>query len=557
MVGWFDVGQLASTGIRAVLSSVFGSYADKRETIASISEIEIYDEYSNSNELWLDYISDTGDGFNSTFTMANLIGKDNISITNGTTDQKLPRAKVVVLGGDQVYPTPSRELYQDRFIGPMDAAAPWVKGGTEADLFAVPGNHDWYDGLTNFVKIFCQKRWLGSWQTKQNRSYFAIKLTKNTWLWAVDIQLEADIDQPQLHYFDFVASKHMQKGDKVILCTAEPSWVYHTSKKVDTTYKNLEFFERKYIADKGMEQILTLAGDLHHYAHYAQDKGQGKVLHKITAGGGGAFMHPTHNLPDKLINMNEGDFDLKATFPEKKVSRKMTWGDLLFPFYNASFGIFLATIHLIFAWALHIASAFDSSPGDIFDEIKTLGFSEISQVNTRLLTTFSHSPIALLILVVFVFGFYKFCDVNSSKLKYIGILGAIHGIKHVALMMVSLWMFSYINFSILHIDGPILSPLVFALEVFFIGGGLAGALTGLYLLFCNLVFGIHDNEAFSAMKGEGYKNFLRMHFKDNQLTIYPIGIKKTATWKLENNKYVTKDNLSPELIESPIIINLQ
>ncbi len=377
-------------------------------------------------------------------------------------------------------------------------------------------------------------------------------------MWAIDIQLEADIDKPQLDYFDIEVAKRMKKDDKVILCTAEPSWVYHTSKKADSTYQNLEFFERKYIADKGFEQILTLAGDLHHYAHYAQDKGQGKVHHKITAGGGGAFMHPTHNLPDKLINMKEGDFELKAAFPEKKTSRSMAFGDVFFPFYNFSFGVFLAVIHLLFAWSLHIASAFDASPGDIFTEIRELGISEICSVYSRLLITFSHSPIAIAILAIFVVGFYKFCDVNSSKLKYIGILGAIHGVLHVVLMMVSLWVFSYLNYSVFHITGPVTGPLALAAEAFVIGGGLAGALTGFYLLFCNLVFGIHDNEAFSAMKIEGYKNFLRMHFKDNQLTIYPIGLKKSATWKAQkDNKYTTSDEIIPELIESPIIINLQ
>jgi len=557
MVGWFDVEQLAGTGIRAVLSSVFGAYADKRETIASINEIEIYDEYSTANEVWLDYISDTGDGFNSTFTMAKTIAKDQLQVKTGNSELTLPRAKVVVFGGDQVYPTPARETYQNKFIGPLEAAAPWVKGGKEADMFAVPGNHDWYDGLTSFIKLFCQKRWIGSWQTKQNRTYFALKLTKNTWLWAIDIQLEADIDQPQLCYFDYVALHRMQKGDKIILCSAEPSWVNHTSKREDKTYQNLEFFQKKYIADKGMEQILTLAGDLHHYAHYAQVTASGATHHKITSGGGGAFMHPTHHLPEKLVNMQEGDFNLKKTFPEKSVSRKMAFGDLLFPFYNTSFGFFMASIYLIMAWSLFIASSFDAHTPDIFDQIKTLGVSDISCAYRRLGFTFFHSPTAVIIMLIFAFGFYKFCDVNSSKRKFIGVLGLVHGLLHILLMLLALWAFTYVNHTILGITGTINMSIALSLEAFFIGGFFACMLMGIYLLVSNLVFGIHDNEAFSAMKIAGYKNFLRMHFKDDQLTIYPIGIKKTARWKFVNNDLKTTDTISPELIEAPIIINLK
>ena len=58
----------------------------------------------------------------------------------------------------------------------------------------------------------------------------------------------------------------MNKGDNIILCTAEPSWVYNTKRNVDTTYINLEYFEKTYIVNKGMRQIITLAGDLNHYA---------------------------------------------------------------------------------------------------------------------------------------------------------------------------------------------------------------------------------------------------------------------------------------------------
>ena len=84
--------------------------------------------------------------------------------------------------------------------GPYAAALPAVSGHVPV-LFAIPGNHDWYDGLTSFTRQFCQRRTIGAWQTEQFRSYFAAKLIRNWWIWGIDIQLGSDIDYPQLRYF--------------------------------------------------------------------------------------------------------------------------------------------------------------------------------------------------------------------------------------------------------------------------------------------------------------------------------------------------------------------
>jgi hypothetical protein len=40
------------------------------------------------------------------------------------------------------------------------------------------------------------------------------------------------------------------------------------------------------------------------------------------------------------------------------------------------------------------------------------------------------------------------------------------------------------------------------------------------------------------------------------LTIYPVGIKKTATWVKDGDDFKTTDQLAPELIGEPIIIPL-
>src|SRR5215510_9465811 len=123
MVDWFSPVELGRTGIGALLAEVFGAYGDKLE------------------------IEGVG--------------------------QPTPRADVLVLGGDQVYPSATRDNYRDRMAGPYAAALPAVSGHTPV-LFAIPGNHDWYDGLTSFTRQFCQRRTIGAWQTEQFRSYFAV-----------------------------------------------------------------------------------------------------------------------------------------------------------------------------------------------------------------------------------------------------------------------------------------------------------------------------------------------------------------------------------------------
>src|SRR5204863_4146518 len=114
-------------------------------------------------------------------------------------------------------------------------------------VVALPGNHDWYDGLAAFRRNFCES-WVrrdrerrqghprvtdvpatadrddvGGWGAFQSRSYFAVQLSPRWWLWAVDSQLDAPIDAEQLSYFRD-ARAHL--GDaKIILCTATPSWL--------------------------------------------------------------------------------------------------------------------------------------------------------------------------------------------------------------------------------------------------------------------------------------------------------------------------------------------
>lgn len=60
MVRWFDPHQLVDTAVRVLLSGVFSSYADSRESQA-LEPAEVPDR-SGRSDLWLDYVADLGDG---------------------------------------------------------------------------------------------------------------------------------------------------------------------------------------------------------------------------------------------------------------------------------------------------------------------------------------------------------------------------------------------------------------------------------------------------------------------------------------------------------------
>lgn len=63
--------------------------------------------------------------------------------------------------------------------------------------FAIPGNHDWIDGLNTYMRHILHRGWLGGWLLPQEKSYFAIALPHGWWLFGFDLALETDVDMFQ------------------------------------------------------------------------------------------------------------------------------------------------------------------------------------------------------------------------------------------------------------------------------------------------------------------------------------------------------------------------
>ena len=580
MVGWFTPSELARTGIQVVLSSLFGAYADNREMQAALQRAEAHDYTGETpadgeeSSFWLDYIADLGDGWDSTYTMARLLREEKLELRIDADTHSTERGRILVMGGDQVYPTATREEYRDRFVGPYVSSLPWVPPTRKAPhLFALPGNHDWYDGLTSFRRLFCHERWIGGRQTRQKHSYFALALPHDWWLWGVDMQLDSDIDEPQLDFFRALAAdpERMPRGSKIVLCVAEPCWVFKETKGPDS-YRNLAYFEKDIVLRHGHEIRVGLSGDLHTYARYEEEGG---ARQRFICGGGGAYLYPTHGLPENLdlpdAHGKTVAHPLRTVFPDTKTSRRLTVGALLFPFKNPRFSTLLGAYYLWLTWLLESASVMrHGEENALLAQLRDAGLDMLKAVGVMLEipTLLAHAPGAIGLLLLFVAGWIGFADTKKWPVKVL--VGGTHAAVHLLVMAISLWAFAVINLdpAFLGLEPvSVRQSLLFAAEMLVVGGAGGGVIMGFYLWLSNL-FGLHTNEVFSCQSLTDYKNFLRLRFDpDGGLTIFPIGVRRVLKRSQFRFAAEAKDGAAwfeplsgkigevAELIEQPIHID--
>ena len=526
MVDWLHPLQLIGTGLKQITAKTFGAYADKREMQAAMVippdpampfdvdfDYTVDDDRQPVGELWFDYIADLGDGFDSTYTMASLLASD-VTTEKGV----LQQGRFVVLGGDQVYPTASRDEYEHRFLGPYRAAYPWDRQPYH-HLYALPGNHDWYDGLTSFLRLFCQTRkagdggrWIGAWRTHQRRSYFALRLPHDWWVWGIDSQLESDLDRPQVEYFDRLGDAMIEAANaegkdpasqKIVLMTAEPNWVFcgdDEAKKnqcpISTTaFNTLMWFENRYVRRKGFTMPLVVAGDLHHYVRYTR---AGARTHRVTAGGGGAYLAGTHQMP-RTVRLPEGTtettveqmpvktYTQEKVYPDAETSKRLTEDVLFLPLRNRWFSALLGAAYAVLALSMFRRSVFT------FVAAGLLIWAFVSYTKTSA----KHQPLA-------------------TKWQ-----GWLHGALHVGLATVA-WLLGTELGESLNVFSAFL--IVFAVA-FPTGYFFGGVLFARYLLWSSRTSGAHTEEVFSSMALTSYKNFLRMHIdRDGALHVYAIGV---------------------------------
>jgi hypothetical protein len=100
-----------------------------------------------------------------------------------------------------------------------------------------------------------------------------------------------------------------------------------------------------------------------------------------------------------------------------------------------------------------------------------------------------------------------------------------------------------------------------------LGALFGGSLWGLYWVLTGIFGRMHSEQAFAALRIKNYKNFLRLKFEQDKLTIYPLGIDKVpgpdgwlnvargkANPLAHNPKLIAARPIDVRLIENPIVI---
>ncbi|KAH7848647.1 hypothetical protein Vadar_005588 [Vaccinium darrowii] len=383
MVPWYSgtSADLFKTVFDLLVSvTVFVGRFDMRMMQAAMSRVKdgaqhddlLYDHFSDKDGMWVDFMADTGDGGNSSYTVAKLLAQPSIRTHSEDKELTLPRGDLLLIGGDLAYPNPSGFTYENRFFRPFEYALqppPWYKEDHVAvdkpelpcgvpelkqydgpQCFLIPGNHDWFDGLQTFIRYICHKSWLGGWLMPQKKSYFALQLPKGWWLFGLDLALHLDIDVYQFKFFSELVKEKVGEYDSVIIITHEPIWLLDWYWN-DKTGKNISCLIRNCLNGRCK---LWFAGDLHHYMRhsYVPSDNQVNVQHLVVNGCGGAFLHPTHVFKN-FDNYYGTSYKSEAAYPSFEDSSRIALGNILkFRKKNWQFDFIGGIIYFVLAFSM-------------------------------------------------------------------------------------------------------------------------------------------------------------------------------------------------------------
>jgi hypothetical protein len=272
-------------------------------------------------EVFIDFIADTGDDVAVSRAVARLLFAEYELPDPDRPGAFLraPRGEILIFGGDTAYPVATAQEIASRVVVPFNQVLETLPPDpTPRVLLGIPGNHDWYDGLDGFARMFRRRpagddepastakftplmlqqyaEWarefvrggkiekpralvLRDYAPVQNASYFALPLTPFVDLLAVDRQLRTP-DSRQRRFLIEAYEEHPERATFALL----PDPVYPFGGPSSTGTAMLESLH----FDLGARDHFVLTGDVHHYARIERDR----LLHVI-AGGGGAFLHPT------------------------------------------------------------------------------------------------------------------------------------------------------------------------------------------------------------------------------------------------------------------------
>ncbi len=283
----------------------------------------IISEHTDLEEVSFIVIGDTGEGDDSQYAVVKPLlacGRD--------TD-------FMVICSDIIYPAGDIEDYDAKFYEPYEEFP--------RPIYALPGNHDWYDGLVGFMHHVCgaevsalpatqerasslreqlrrllwrsrpakrspeglpeRRRTEAGRRSSQRSPYFAID-TGPLLIVGIDTGMSGAIDREQGQWLRRLS--HEVKKPKLLL-TGKPLYVdgEHRPGPIEgggTVDEIVRAPEHNYVA--------AIGGDIHNYQRYSvKVSGRETPLHYVVSGGGGAYMSATHRIPKvDLDGVGEDDF---------------------------------------------------------------------------------------------------------------------------------------------------------------------------------------------------------------------------------------------------------
>lgn len=503
MVRWFDLAQLVAIAVAWVRS--------RKHTDAPVP-FELCDVGPGEidGELWIDYVADLGDAFDPTMAVAWQVARPSIRLPpsaageHPTPPAELPRGSLLVFGGDLVYPNAGADRYVQQLELPYRMAWPPGDNGTP-NVLAVPGNHDWIGGIEHFEEAFVKAAaFAGHWAIPQKGRWFAVRLPRGWWLWGLDTKLDDRLPDAEKQYFEFAAG-HLSAGDRVILCSPVPLW--QLRQRQESRYAELRAFIDGAVRARGATIPLFLSGDSHFFAHYrAVDLSEDHV----TAGGGGAFLHPTHNLAEQLpYERGTTEFTLTARWPLPADSRALAPG--LSHIFDRQFRTLAPVVAL-----LHVAYAALVSWRPLsFDRASTPmpGWQDAA---SSVIAVWAGWPILVAMVLLAVVASRPNSDESmlARGVKKYGLLhGAMQALLVFAAAALARWALPRTAFWWHFVAMPLVAAVV-SLAVFVV-----------MTSWINSRIKANDNLAFSKAHLTRYKNFLRMRIDTSgDLTVFAVGL---------------------------------
>jgi 3',5'-cyclic AMP phosphodiesterase CpdA len=229
-----------------------------------------------------------------------------------------PEVRFVVISSDVVYPTGAMRDYEANFWLPFK--------GVAKPVYAIPGNHDWYDALEGFAATFLEpgaartvmrarveadlklaatteadiERLLGE-AGRLRREYdvptgfqqgpFFQLQTEHFALLAVDTGVRKRVDDAQWTWFRKGLEAARGKFTMVIL--GHPLYAcgqYRAARNED--------FARVHDLLRRHDVRVVMAGDTHDLEYYLERRPRGGPMHHFVNGGGGAFLTMGAQLAD-------------------------------------------------------------------------------------------------------------------------------------------------------------------------------------------------------------------------------------------------------------------